>query len=441
MAEMDRPEIKYAKTNDGLSIAYAVAGDGPFDLVMIPGAASHLELAWEDAGQRRNRERLASFSRAIFLDKRGTGLSDRVSPDKMPTLEQRMDDIRAVMDAAGSKRAVLYGISEGAPMSVLFAATYPERTEALVLYGSVLQKPFPLSREAAIEIIDGFEKAWGTGSSLSLFAPSLSGDAKVKEAWARYERAAASPGAIRALLMMNLEIDVMHVLPTIHVPTLVVHRSGDMVSPVEQVREAVKLIPDAKYVEMPGDDHAEFAGNIDAVYDEIEEFLTGSRPVHEPDRVLATVLFTDIVGSTERAAELGDSRWTGLLEEYYGAARQELERFRGQEIKTTGDGFLATFDGPARGVRCAQSMGAAAGSLGLSIRAGLHTGECELMESDIGGIAVHIGARVMAKARPNEVLVSSTVKDLVAGSGLTFEDRGAQRLKGVPDEWRLFAVL
>jgi len=262
----------------------------------------------------------------------------------------------------------------------------------------------------------------------------------LKEWWGRYERASASPGAMRALAQMNMKIDVRDVLPVIHVPTLVVHRTGDRIASVEPIREDVRLIPNAKYVELPGEDHAPVDANADSIFDEIEEFLTGSRPIHEPDRVLATVLFTDIVGSTERAAELGDSRWTGLLEEYYGAARRELERFRGREIKTTGDGFLATFDGPARGVRCAQAMGGVASPLGLSIRAGLHTGECELMGDDVGGIAVHIGARVMAEAGPGEVLVSSTVKDLVAGSGLTFEDRGARQLKGVPDEWRLFAV-
>ena len=439
---MDRPEIKYAKTVDGLSIAYSVVGDGPFDLVCTPGAASNIDMLWEEPSFAHIYHRLASFSRTIVLDKRGTGLSDRVDSASPPTLEQRMDDIRAVMDAVGARRASLFGVSEGAPMCVLFAATYPERVEALVLHGALFRSLLASVDDAAVaSVLDGIEEAWGSGQSLGRFVPSRADDVKLKEWWGRYERASASPGALRALIRMNMKLDVRAVLPVIHVPTLVVHRTGDRVAPVEPIREDVRLIPDAKYVELPGEDHVPVDADADSILDEIEEFLTGSRPVHEPDRVLATVLFTDIVGSTERAAELGDSRWTGLLEQFYGAARTEMERFRGREIKTTGDGFLATFDGPARAVRCAQSVGTAAGSLGLSMRAGLHTGECELMESDIGGIAVHIGARVMAEAGPGEVLVSSTVKDLVAGSGLTFEDRGARKLKGVPDEWRLFVVL
>jgi class 3 adenylate cyclase len=398
-------------------------------------------MIWEEPSFAHIYHRLASFSRTIVLDKRGTGLSDRVDPSSAPTLEERMDDIRAVMDAVGAKRASLYGVSEGAPMSVVFAATYPERVEALVLYGALLRNPFANIEEAAFEsILDRLEKM-DTGKLIARMAPSRADDVKLKEWWGRSARAAASPGSMRALFRMNRKIEVSHVLPVIRVPTLVVHRTGDSIAPVDWIREDVRLIPKAKYVEFPGEDHLLIDANADSVLDEIEEFLTGSRPVHEPDRVLATVLFTDIVGSTKRAAEMGDSRWTGLLEQYYGAARQELERFRGREIKTTGDGFLATFDGPARAVRCAQSIGGAAVSLGLSIRAGLHTGECELMEDDIGGIAVHIGARVMAAAGPDEVLVSSTVKDLVAGSGLVFEDRGARQLTGVPDEWRLFAVL
>ena len=437
---MERPEIRYAKTVDGLNIAYAVVGDGPLDLVYVPGFASHVEMVWEEPSFARSYSRLASFSRVIFLDKRGTGLSDRVDTLSPATLEQRMDDIRAVMDAAGAERAVLYGMSEGAPMSVLFAATYPERVEALVLYGAVMRNLFAGVDEATVEsLLDSLEMM-PTGDLIAMMAPSRADDVKFEEWWGRYTRASASPGSIRALLRMNMKMDVRHVLPMLRVPTLVVHRTGDRLAPVEHIREDARLILDVKYVELPGEDHLPIDANAGAIFDEIEQFLTGSRPVHEPDRVLATVLFTDIVGSTERAAELGDSRWTDLLEEYYGAARSELERFRGQEIKTTGDGFLATFDGPTRGVRCAQSMGAAAGSLGLSIRAGLHTGECELMENDVGGIAVHIGARVMAEAGSGEVLVSSTVKDLVAGSGLEFEDRGSHRLKGVPDEWRLFAV-
>jgi class 3 adenylate cyclase len=316
-----------------------------------------------------------------------------------------------------------------------------------VLYGPLLRNIFigidgqSMDAKTLSTALEAVEKMHGTGVSLRRFVPSRANDERLKEWWGRYERASASPGALRSLVKMNMEMNVRHVLPMIRVPTLVVQRTGDRVVLAEHVREDARLIPNVKYVELPGDDHIPIDANADSVFDEIEEFLTGSRPAHEPDRVLATVLFTDIVGSTERAAELGDSRWTELLERYYGAARRELERFRGREIKTTGDGLLATFDGPARAIRCAQSIRDAAKSLGLETRSGLHTGECELLGDDVGGIAVHIGARVNAEATPGEVLVSSTVKDLVAGSGLTFEERGAKRLKGVPDEWRLFAAL
>jgi pimeloyl-ACP methyl ester carboxylesterase/class 3 adenylate cyclase len=434
------PETRYAKSGD-VNIAYQVVGDGPLDLVFVPGFASHVEYAWEDPSLARFLRRLASFSRLILFDKRGTGLSDRVSVTELPTLEQRMDDVRAVMDAVGAERAALLGVSEGGPMSTLFAATYPERITALVVYAAFAGMfGLPPSPENVQPFLDAMERNWGQGFGIGLFAPSMADDESCRQWWARFERLALSPGAAVALLRMNMEIDIRHVLPAIRVPTLVLHRAGDRAVSVEQGRYMAEHISGAKYVELPGDDHAPWIGDQDAIVDEIEEFLTGVRPAPEPDRVLATVLFTDIVGSTERMADMGDHRWRDLLDGYYALARREIDRFRGREVKTTGDGFLATFDGPARAIRCARAISDEAGRLGLPIRAGLHTGECEIMGEDIGGIAVHIGARVAAMAASGEVLVSSTVKDLVAGSGLRFEDRGSRALKGVPEEWRLFAV-
>ncbi len=435
-----QPETRYAKSGE-VNIAYQVVGDGPLDLVLVPGFASHLEVAWEEPSLARLLSRLASFSRLITFDKRGTGLSDRVSLNELPTLEQRMDDVRAVMDAVGSERAALFGISEGGPMSMLFAATFPERTSALVLYGSYARHPAQgLTAEHRQPFLDAMERSWGQGMAMGMFAPSRAEDHQFKQWWARFERLGASPGASVAILRMAVEIDIRHVLPTIRVPTLILHRAEERAVPVEGARYMAEHIPGAKYVELPGIDHCPWVGDSDAILDEVQEFLTGVRPAPEPDRVLATVLFTDIVGSTQRAAELGDRRWRALLDSYYALARRELDRFRGREVKTMGDGFLATFDGPARGIRCACAVSDSAGQLGLAIRAGLHTGECEMMEDDVGGIAVHIGARVSAEAAAGEVLVSSTVKDLVAGSGLQFEDRGPHALKGIPEEWRLFAV-
>ncbi len=437
---MQTPETRYAKSGD-VNIAYQVVGDGPFDLVWVPGWVSHLEHDWDEPSSARFLNRLASFSRLIRLDKRGTGLSDRVSPAELPTLEERMDDVRAVMDAVGSERAALLGASEGGSLGALFAATYPERTTALVLYAANARHPaHDLTAEQLQPILDAFERSWGQGMALPMWAPSRADDPQLKEWGARFERLGASPGAAVALFRMAAAIDIRHVLPAIRVPTLILHRTGDQALPVMDSRYMAEQIPGAKYVELPGIDHWWFVGDSDAILDEIQEFLTGVRPGPEPDRVLATVLFTDIVGSTQRAAELGDRRWHDLLDSYYGLARRELGRSRGREIKTTGDGFLATFDGPARGIRCACAVSDSVGQLGLAIRAGLHTGECEMMGEDVGGIAVHIGARVVAEATAGEVLVSSTVKDLVAGSGIGFEDRGHHALKGVPDEWRLFAV-
>ena len=436
------PKTQYAKSGD-LHIAYQVMGTGPLDLVFVPGFVSHLEYQWEHPESARFLERLSSFSRLIRFDKRGTGLSDRVGG--IPTLEQRMDDVRAVMDAVGSERAALFGISEGGPMSLLFAATYPERTSALVLYGSYARRawapdhPFGRTDEEMGRIIETMEREWGGPVGVEIWVPSMAGDERFRHWWANYLRLAGSPGTAVSVMRMNMEIDVRHVLPVIRVPTLVIHRTGDRLTRVEQGRYLAERIPAARLAELPGDDHVPFF-NSNQIIDEVEEFLTGTRHATEADRVLATVLFTDIVGSTERAAALGDRKWRELVEGYYLLARRELTRFRGREVDTAGDGFFASFDGPARAVRCAEAIAAGVRSLGIEIRAGLHTGECEVIGDKVGGIAVHIGARVASLARAGEVLVSSTVKDLVAGSGISFEDRGTQTLKGVPGEWRLFAV-
>lgn len=435
---MFSPEIRYAKSDD-IYIAYQVLGRGPLDMVFVPGFISHLEHYWEAPPIVRFAQRLASFTRLILLDKRGTGLSDRVAG--VATLEQRMDDVRAVMDTVGSERAVVFGISEGGPMSALFAATYPNRTSALIMYGAFPKFNYWVpTPEALDQLLTMIGQAWGTGVTLPLFAPNLTEDEPFKHWWARFERLGASPGAVSALMRMNSEININPVLSAIHVPTLILHRTEDTLVDVEASRFMAERIPGAKYVELSGRDHVPVVGDADAILDEIEEFLTGARLGAEPDRALLTVMFTDIVGSTERAAELGDRRWRDLLDSHRMVVRRELARHRGKEVNTTGDGFFVTFDGPARAIRCAIRIREELRQRGLEIRIGLHTGECELLGDDIGGVAVHIGARVEARAMPGEVLVSSTVKDLVVGSGLQFEDRGTHTLKGIPDEWHLFAV-
>jgi pimeloyl-ACP methyl ester carboxylesterase len=441
-----QPVTRYAKSGV-VNIAYQVVGDGPRDLVFVMGWVSHLELFWDEPTVARFMERLASFSRLILFDKRGTGMSDRVPIDALPTLEQRMDDVRAVMDAAGSERAILFGVSEGGPMTALFAATYPERTAALVIYGSYAKRiwapdyPWAPTPEQRQGFYDAIEREWGRSEvDLATIAPSAMADPRAREWFSRYFRLSSSPGAALALAKMNTQVDIRQILPSIRVPTLIMHRTGDLDIAVEGARWMAAQIPGAKYVELPGPDHIPWVGDQDAILDEIEEFLTGMRRGPEPDRMLATVLFTDIVGSTERAAAVGDRRWRELLEAHHGIIRRELERYRGREIDTAGDGFLAVFDGPARAVRCAAASAGAVRGLGLQIRAGVHTGEVEMMGANVGGIAVHIGARVAALAQPGEVLVSGTVKDLVAGSGIEFEERGIQVLKGVPGEWRIFAA-
>lgn len=446
---MSSPPTRYAKSGD-VSVAYQVAGEGPIDVVLVPGFATQIEMLWDLPPIARFLERIASFSRLLLFDKRGTGLSDPVA--QVPTLEQRIDDVRAVMDAAESERASLVGISEGGAMGALFAATHPRRVTSLVLYGAMARtteapdypwaSPADALRESAAEFIAPY---WGQRAEVmaELFAPStMEGDPDphALAALARMQRAAASPSMIQQIFEMFLDVDVRAVLPTIHVPTLILHRRGDRVVNWRAAKAMAEQIPDARYVELDGVDHLPWAGDTEAVLGEIEEFLTGARSAPEPDRVLATVMFTDIVASTERADALGDARWRDLLSEYQHEVRRELARFRGREVKTLGDGSLATFDGPARAIRCGQSIVTAAESLGLEVRIGLHSGEVELIGDDVGGIAVHIAARVGSLATPGEVLASSTVKDLVAGSGIRFADRGAKRLKGIPDEWRLFAA-
>lgn len=435
--------LKYARSGD-VSIAYRTMGEGPIDLVFVPGWVSHLDYMAMQPRIETVMKRLASFSRLILFDKRGTGLSDRVA--ELPSLETRMDDVRAVMDDAGSERAALFGISEGVPMSLLFAATYPERTTHLALYGGMARStatqdypwaPYP---EAIQMNLSYLHEYWGSGITLDVFSPSLVEDESFRNWWIGFERTAASPGAMEQMIKMFADIDVRHVLPAVRVPTLILHRKGDRVANYRGSRWMAEQIPNAKYVQLPGIDHLPFAGDTDAIFDEIEEFLTGVRPAPVLDRVLGTCLFTDLVGSTEKAASLGDLKWRELLDVHRSTVRRNLERFRGREIKTIGDGFLALFDGPARGVLCAKTAAEETRSIGLQMKAGLHTGEFEILEGDIGGIAVHIAARVAAMAAPGEVLVSSTVKDLVAGSGLEFEDKGPHALKGIPGEWRIYSA-
>jgi class 3 adenylate cyclase len=434
------PKTQYAKSGD-VNIAYQVFGDGPIDIVFIAGFVSHVDLVWEDPLLRRFFERLSSFARVINFDKRGQGASDPVAG--APILEERMDDVRAVMDAAGSDRAALFTVSEGGPLGMLFSATYPERVSALILYGTLVKGtysddyPYAPSPEMWEVYLD---MQWGAGLSANLLAPSHALDEEFVQRWARFERMSSSPGMVRQILRMCSEVDARDVLPTVAVPTLILHRRGDETIPVEVGRYMAERIPNAKYVELAGDDHLWFVGDIDPVIEETEEFLTGARSAVEPDRVLATVMFTDIIDSTRRGAELGDRRWRDLVERHDTLVRRELERHRGREVKTMGDGFLATFDGPARGIRCACSARDAINQLGLEIRAGLHTGEVEVIGDDVRGIAVNIGARVGSAAGPGEVLVSRTVTDLVAGSGIEFADRGVHALKGVPGDWQLYAV-
>ena len=439
------PQTRYAQSGK-ISIAYQVIGSGPLDLVYVSGWVSNIDEFWTEPSYARFLTRLATFSRLIVFDKRGTGLSDRVHESELPTLEQRMDDVRAVMDAVGSEQAALYGVSEGGPMCALFAATYPKRTAALIMFGCYARRiratdyPWAPTPEEHHQFFEAIRTGWGGPVGLEARAPSVAHDERFRQWWTTYLVRSASPSAVLALVKMNAEIDVRHVLPAIRVPTLIMHRIGDRALDVGGSRYMASRIPGAKFVEFPGDDHLPWVGDQDAVLDEIEEFLTGMRRGPDPDRVVTTLLFVDIVGSTAKAATLGDRRWRDLLDGYRAAVRRDLSRFRGREIDVAGDGVLSMFDGPARAIRCACAIRDCVRARGVEVRAGLHTGEVELIGEGVGGIGVHIGARVAAKAGPGEVWVSSTVKDLVAGSGIRFEDRGTYALKGVPGEWRLLAV-
>ena len=436
-------ETKYARSGDA-HIAYQTVGNAALDLVLLPGAFSHVEHQWEEPSFARFLDRLASFSRLIVLDVRGTGLSDRAP--ELPTLEEQIDDVLAVLAAVGSEQAALFGLSQGGGLATLFAAAHPTRTSALVLFGAYARAMWaedfswgrrPDDYDNLLRIAD---EGWGSGVFLPLVAPSVSGDESFRVWWAKQERLSGSPGAILAFLRAQREADVRHVLPAIQAPTLIIQRTDDAYRRVEHGRYLAATIPGAKYVELPGRDNLPYVGDQEAVLDEVEEFLTGVRHGAEPDRVLATVLFTDIVGATQRAAELGDRGWRDLLERHNAVVRRELERGRGREVDSAGDGFLATFDGPARAIRSAHAIAERVRGLGLDVRSGLHTGEIELADDHVRGIAVHIGARVAALAGPGEVLVTSTVKDLVAGSGIEFGNRGEHALKGVPGEWRVFQV-
>lgn len=430
------PETQYAQRRDGVNIAYQIVGDGPVDLIMSPGFVSHLDLFWSDPGYSRLVERLSSFARVILYDKPGTGISDPIA--HVPALEERMDDMRLLLDQAGSEQAVLLGVSEGGPAAALLAATHPARTRALVLFGSYARIRPDLSEQLR-DTLEDLLTHWGDGGRLAeLFIPSAT--TLQRRFLGTFARAAASPAMARAVIQVVLSIDISATLPLIQVPTLVLHRRGDRAVPVEAGRELASAIKGSKLVELRGEDHVPWAGDTDAAVDEIASFVTGARTVGEPDRVLATVLFTDIVNSTDTAARLGDREWRERLERHDVLSRERVATYNGRVVKSLGDGMLAVFDGPARALRCARALADEIAELGLALRVGVHTGEVETIERDIAGVAVHIGARVCAKASGGEVLVSSTVRDLVVGSELLFTDIGEHELKGVPGSWRLFRL-
>jgi class 3 adenylate cyclase/alpha-beta hydrolase superfamily lysophospholipase len=430
------PVTRYALSGD-VSIAFQVMGDGPIDIILVPGAVSHVEFLHEIPGYTAYLRRLAKFARVVTFDKRGQGLSDRTAG--APPLEQRMDDVRAVMDEVGSQRAALLGFSEGSAMSVMFAASYPERVSHLILFGGFARfSDISMIEEKVQQRV----KVWGTGVMIKVLSPSQATNPDAVAQFAKFERLSASPGTYKAYVSMNMLIDVRSILSSVRVPTLVLHRSGDVLISVEHGREMAAQIPDAKCIEYPGLDHAFWTGDIESPVGDIEEFITGHRESAAGDleRVLATVLFTDIVDSTRSAVEKGDQAWRKLLDGHDQLAKQMIDKHRGTLIKSTGDGILATFDGPGRAVRCALALGTASKQIGLPLRAGLHTGEIEIRGRDIGGIAVHAAARVMAQSQSSEVLVSRVVTDLVAGAGLKFSERGSHELKGLPGKWELFAA-
>jgi class 3 adenylate cyclase len=438
-------QTKYTRSNN-VHIAYQVVGEGEFDLIYVQGWASHVELSWEEPLFARFLKRLTSFSRLIMFDKRGTGLSDRVSSDQLPTLEERMDDLRAVMDAAGSKRAALVGHSEGGALCALFAATYPERTKAIIMIGSFAKRiwspdyPWAPTREERQKEYESVVDEWGKQQDVAHYAPSMIDDEAFSQRLATYYRHAASPGAALTLLRMNTEIDIRNVLPAIHVPTLFIHRTGDLDTNIEESRWMVTQVEGARLVEFTGADHFPWLGDQDSILDEMQEFLTGERPPPDFTRILTTILFTDIVESTKLAHEFGDQAWKSLLDKHSRICEENIKHFRGRLIKDTGDGILAIFDGPGRSVQCAKAISADTKSLGIHIRAGIHTGEIELRGNDTAGVAVHLAARVASLANSDEVLVTRTVRDLVAGSGIQFSDHGTHEFRGFSEAWQVYAV-
>jgi class 3 adenylate cyclase len=442
---MKPPITRYARSDD-VCIAYQVTGDGPVDVVWAPGTMSHLDMDWENPRRAMFFEKFSQFCRLIRFDKRGTGLSDR--PTKMATLEERTDDIRAVMDAVGVERAHLFGGSEGGSMASMFAAMHPERTLSLIIWGAQAKwintpdHPWGQTLEEHNEMLDMIDDGWPTVEYVTGPGAGMGKDADpaIIENMLRYMRAAASPTAVRAYEEMNAHIDTRPILPLIKAPTMVMNRTGDPVAICAAAQDMAARIPGAIFKEYPGDSHSSMLDDMDVILSDIQEFVTGERPAESAERVLATVLFIDIVGSTDRAVQMGDAAWSDLLRAYYGIVRRTLAKYRGREANVAGDGFLATFDGPARAVRCALELTQAVRALSVEVRAGVHIGECEMIGDDVGGVAVHTGARIMAEAAPGEVLASGTIRDLVAGSGLRFVDRGARVLKGVPGEWRLFTA-
>jgi class 3 adenylate cyclase len=438
------PDTKYTSSG-GINIAYQVVGDGPIDLVLVPGWVSNIEAFWEEPNCARFLGELSSFARLILFDKRGTGLSDRLV--EVSTLEERMDDVRSVMEAVGSERAALLGYSEGGPMCALFAATYPERTSALIMHGSYARRlrttdyPYGPDPEQMESWITDVARAWGGPVGLEDRAPTLANDLRFRQWWSHYLRVSCSPSAVVALTRANAQIDIRHILPSIRVPTLVLHCSGDRTMEFGHSQYLASRIAGAKLVIIESEDHIPYASGSAEIVSNVQEFLTGQRHVHPSDTVLGTIMFTDIVGSTEKVSAAGDRRWADLLEAHNAAIRRELAAYRGREINTTGDGFVAIFDGPARAVRCAFAVKEAVRPVGLEIRLGIHTGECEIRRDSISGLSVHIAARIAALASASSVVVSRTVKDLVAGSGIAFEDLGNHNLKGVPDQWHLYRVV
>lgn len=433
------PGTRYADSRDGLSIAYQVQGEGELDVLMVLGPADHLEVLPEWPGARRLIVRLAAMGRLIRLDRRGTGLSDAYP--RAPTLEQHADDLLAVLEATGSEHVVLLGFSEACRSAAVFAATHPERVTRLALFGGRVSGDENFAGTAGKMVLDALERGWGNSDLIPLFAPSRQGDSRFASWWSRYVRSACTPGMARSLLALSLQSDITDVLGAVRVPTLVLRRRGDRVTSDEQARLLAAGIPNAQFTELDGEDNFAGAGDVDALADEIEAFVTGVRPAPEPQRMLATVAFTDIVGSTELATRLGDRRWSELLDAHHELVRRELERQGGKEVKTTGDGFLATFTGPARAITWARAVRDAVHNIGLEVRAGLHAGEIELRpDQDIEGIGVHIAARVLEHAGSDEILCSSTVRELVVGSLIAFTPHGTHELKGVPGTWTIWAV-